>query len=301
MKARTVKELKQHQAWTPLVCFKILDEEEAPGKHNCEICNTPTSPCTDPCLLDVDDIAFTCLYRRILVFFQDFDGRVTPSLVSQRLGVDISIGKKIIMRLNSDRLLTKKGLKWGKIVNKSQLVKNAIPLYLSKPLKMACSNSPSKEKMETATLETALTPMRKIILSDSDATPDMLAPQPQCSMSGLNDEDDIIDIMEMSQDADVGTQIPKSAVQQVKGSVCREPTHLNNMEYCASQSQALATVGNSVEVLTPQKNEDSIMEDKASEFVMMDSENVENVELACLLVTLLEASTLFIYFYVGIC
>ncbi|KAL7644120.1 UNVERIFIED_CONTAM: hypothetical protein RMT77_004943 [Armadillidium vulgare] len=121
--------------WQHGACFTIIEESQAPAKHYCEKCANPPSLCTDPrlCYTDQAQVAETCLYRRALLIMSEISGgRVSSAIVAQRLGVDISIGSKIVERLMSENVLKMSSNRRKMEVNMETLLNEAYPKHFSK-------------------------------------------------------------------------------------------------------------------------------------------------------------------------
>lgn len=190
--------------WQHAVCFKVLEEEEAPLEHICELCARPSAPCTDPALFEEEDIVMTCLYRRIIVFLRDYDGNVTVSMVSQRLGVDISMGSKIFTRLASEKILKKRNAAGGRKVNKECLAAFAFPGYLKRVMRRG-DLLPGSPKCVPSVKENLTLTSSTMPLNDIDATPDLEVSPLQCTKRNRVNLKDLSGPGE-SQDVNVGTQ-----------------------------------------------------------------------------------------------
>ncbi|XP_068215096.1 uncharacterized protein [Palaemon carinicauda] len=190
--------------WQHAVCFNVLEEEEAPSQHICELCADSSNPCTDPALPVEKDVTMICLYRRIIVYLRDYNGNVSVSMVSQRLGVDISIGKKIFTRLTSEKLLKKRYDAGGRVVNKECLAAFAFPGYLKRVM-IKEDTLPGTPKCSSSVIQN-LTPSSSANQpNDTDATPDLDMTTLQSSLKNVVTLKNLSEFGE-SQDVNVGTQ-----------------------------------------------------------------------------------------------
>jgi len=126
--------------WQHGVCFKIVEEEDAPIKHICNLCGNPSDEDrlpTDPQLCNMNEVAVQamCLWRRALMACTETERVLGPSF-SRRLGVEMTVGTGLINRLVKEGFLKNpaKGKKQGKVVDVDRL-KEGLGKYFKKPEK----------------------------------------------------------------------------------------------------------------------------------------------------------------------
>ncbi|XP_074660592.1 uncharacterized protein LOC141913053, partial [Tubulanus polymorphus] len=125
--------------WQHGVCFKILDETQAPSAHYCDLCAqnlSDRSLVTDPylCPLSPLSVQATCLWRRAL--FACTEGcRVVAPKLAKRLGVQVAVAQGLIMRLEKEGCLknASKTKRQGKLVQKDKLVEN-MKIYFNRDI-----------------------------------------------------------------------------------------------------------------------------------------------------------------------
>ncbi|XP_064111725.1 uncharacterized protein LOC135219143 [Macrobrachium nipponense] len=209
----------------------------------------PSAPCTDPALLEEQDIAMTCLYRRIIVFLRDYDGNVTVSMVSQRLGVDISMGSKIFSRLTSEKILKKRNAVGGRKVNKECLAAFAFPGYLKRVMRKG-DLLPSSPKCLPSITEKNLTHTSSTMpLNDTDATPDLEISPLQCTKRNCINPKDMSGPGE-SQDVNVGTQVVDTELSSVYDRTAETVTSCPNDVERTSSTCNVPDARNKIEAIT---------------------------------------------------
>ncbi|KAK3600779.1 hypothetical protein CHS0354_009208 [Potamilus streckersoni] len=142
--------------WQHGVCFLILEEDEAPESHICDVCAEPgesgLEP-TDPYLIGLSPIAVqaTCLWRRTLLACLEMNRTLAPAL-SKRLGVEMTVAQGLMNRLDKEGFLKNqgKGKKLGKVVEKDKIRNIGIPKYMRHETSKKMKNErKSKHKKET--------------------------------------------------------------------------------------------------------------------------------------------------------
>ncbi|KAL5006817.1 hypothetical protein ScPMuIL_015623 [Solemya velum] len=119
--------------WQHGVCFLIMEENEAPETHICDVCAKKEGrECTDPNLPSVseDEVQALCLWRRALVACIDMN-RILPPHLARRLGVEMTVAQGLIHRLEKEKFIKNpgKGKRLGKLVDKEKILQEGIPKY----------------------------------------------------------------------------------------------------------------------------------------------------------------------------
>ncbi|XP_064602298.1 uncharacterized protein LOC135468143 [Liolophura sinensis] len=124
--------------WQHGVCFKIMEEEDAPENHICSDCSSVDNiggEVTDPYLIGLSPIAIqaTCLWRRALIACTDSTRVVAPTF-SRRLGVEMTVAQGLLNRLEKEGFIKNptKGKRLGKIVNKDKILSDGVKKYFKK-------------------------------------------------------------------------------------------------------------------------------------------------------------------------
>nr|XP_045625902.1 uncharacterized protein LOC123775091 [Procambarus clarkii] len=237
--------------WQHAVCFCVLDESEAPQRHICEACATPDTPSTDPTLTNHPELEMCCLYRRTLVFLRDKSHRITAAVLGQRLGVNISIAKKIFNRVQKDKLVKSKG-KAGVFPNHTNILQFAFPMYLNRKI------HEGKTDTDNGVSDAPRTPnsMCSTADFDNDVTPDLpiyslrdsiaASRADECTKVMAMSLDETLDIVSDTQDVTVGTQAMQMVIDnglEVIDSEKSEPNQETISEIMATAGDTMATYG----------------------------------------------------------
>ncbi|CAH8582931.1 unnamed protein product [Heterobilharzia americana] len=139
--------------WQHAVCFRILEERDAPTSHICEICANSkpellqTGGITDETIqkLTVEARKTICLFRRALALCLNEDS-VSTSFIAKSLGVEYAVARGIFNRLMKEQVIKGAGTRRGeKLVEKEYLESIVLPRFFSrislneKPLETAVS------------------------------------------------------------------------------------------------------------------------------------------------------------------
>ncbi|XP_033124393.1 HORMA domain-containing protein 1-like [Anneissia japonica] len=127
------------KSWQHAVCFAVIDEDQAPEKHLCNLCvnvNDPNSlKLTDPYLVGQSPIIVqsTCLWRRTLLSAVEMGRMLAPAL-AKRLDVEITVAQGLINRLEIEGYCknAEKGKRLGKIMDKQKLREDAFKKYFTR-------------------------------------------------------------------------------------------------------------------------------------------------------------------------
>ncbi|XP_071514064.1 uncharacterized protein [Panulirus ornatus] len=122
----TICSFRQHA-----VCFKLLEEKDMQLKHVCEICADLAHSCTDYSLTSTDliQVRETCLFRRLLVHLRNDENYHTPASLAQLLHVSTNMGKRLMVRLQSEGALASEPSNdpRGRLVDQKMLFQFVIP------------------------------------------------------------------------------------------------------------------------------------------------------------------------------
>jgi len=120
--------------WQHAICFKILDEDEPPDHHICNLCYSPSTPATDPelCRLDPSKAEDLCLWRRSLAACLEVT-YVSVGPLAERLGVTDAVARRLLDRLEAEGYATSRGRLSSarKYVQKRKIKREALAKYLS--------------------------------------------------------------------------------------------------------------------------------------------------------------------------
>lgn len=129
--------------WQHGVCFLVVDEDDAPDNHVCDVCakvGEPGKEPTDCYLTELSSIQVqaTCLWRRALVACLDLN-RVLAPVLAKRLGTEMTVAQGLMNRLDKEGFLKPvgKGRKLGKLVDKEKITELGLPKYMKKQGKPA--------------------------------------------------------------------------------------------------------------------------------------------------------------------
>ncbi|XP_063850758.1 uncharacterized protein LOC135094521 isoform X1 [Scylla paramamosain] len=243
--------------WQHGICFGIfLASDVRDGMHVCEQCATPTQPCTDPTLLQQSELTTFCLFRRTLSLLQDslaqgVKNTITVARLAHLLGVDITMGTLIFKKLKDEKIVyTKRKINY---INSHMITLKVFTKYL--PDHGYTKRSSTQETLDI----TSQTPQssKSAANADPDATPDLdlssiqessMGPKFRQKTESLNNSlDETVDIVSLSQDVTVGTQnnLPSS-----------RPSFESSQN--STPSEALATAGNTVQMLESQKTQEHL-------------------------------------------
>lgn len=138
--------------WQHGVCFLIVDEDDAPENHVCDVCaksGEANHEPTDDYLTELPSIQVqaTCLWRRTLVACLDLN-RVLAPVLAKRLGTEMTVAQGLMNRLDKEGFLKNagKGKKLGKLVDKDKIIKIGIPMYMQKHEKSKVNTSEQEEQ-----------------------------------------------------------------------------------------------------------------------------------------------------------
>nr|XP_053640885.1 HORMA domain-containing protein 2-like isoform X2 [Cherax quadricarinatus] len=98
----TLCDFRQHA-----VCFRLLEVNYLQSNHVCELCANVTHPCTDYSLVNTDlcRVRETCLFRRLLIHLCNNTDYHTAASVAELLHVTFNMGKRLMVRLQSEGVL----------------------------------------------------------------------------------------------------------------------------------------------------------------------------------------------------
>ncbi|XP_071514069.1 uncharacterized protein [Panulirus ornatus] len=125
--------IRQNQSYIVryVVCFKLLEEKDMQLKHVCEICADLAHSCTDYSLTSTDliQVRETCLFRRLLVHLRNDENYHTPASLAQLLHVSTNMGKRLMVRLQSEGALASEPSNdpRGRLVDQKMLFQFVIP------------------------------------------------------------------------------------------------------------------------------------------------------------------------------
>ncbi|XP_046395232.1 uncharacterized protein LOC124162677 [Ischnura elegans] len=119
--------------WQHANCFKILTEDNLPQRHICELCDTPSSPCTDTSLPAImpNERKEICFYRRALGLCSESYRIGEVDLVSST-GMDSETASSIMKKLDKEgafKMTNKKSKGKFRLVNKPDLKRKVLPNY----------------------------------------------------------------------------------------------------------------------------------------------------------------------------
>nr|XP_045595533.1 uncharacterized protein LOC123756422 isoform X1 [Procambarus clarkii]XP_045595534.1 uncharacterized protein LOC123756422 isoform X1 [Procambarus clarkii] len=138
--------LRQHAA-----CFKLLDVKDTHFIHVCELCTDTAHPCTDYTLVNTDlaQVRETCLFRRLLVHLRNDTNYHTPASLAQLLHVSTNVGKRLMVRLQSEGALVCEPCNdpRGRLVDQTMLLLYVIPYVFGK------NDLPSSPSMYSPSLQ----------------------------------------------------------------------------------------------------------------------------------------------------
>ncbi|CAH8611715.1 unnamed protein product [Heterobilharzia americana] len=171
--------------WQHAVCFRILEERDAPTSHICEICANSkpellqTGGITDETIqkLTVEARKTICLFRRALA-------------LSKSLGVEYAVARGIFNRLMKEQVIKGAGTRRGeKLVEKEYLESIVLPRFFSrislneKPLETAVSpqlsthqqsatirHTPGKRTQDSISKSSAEKEFEELINASQDST-----------------------------------------------------------------------------------------------------------------------------------
>ncbi|XP_069951845.1 uncharacterized protein [Cherax quadricarinatus] len=122
----TLCDFRQHA-----VCFRLLEVNYLQSNHVCELCANVTHPCTDYSLVNTDlcRVRETCLFRRLLIHLCNNTDYHTAASVAELLHVTFNMGKRLMVRLQSEGVLACKPCNdpRGRLVDQKMLVQYVIP------------------------------------------------------------------------------------------------------------------------------------------------------------------------------
>ncbi|KAL4222153.1 HORMA domain-containing protein 1 [Mactra antiquata] len=149
--------------WQHGVCFVIIDQDDAPEQHLCDICakngDCDVEP-TDPYLstLTSIEVQATCLWRRALVACLDMP-RVTAARLTERLGTEEEVARGLLSRLQKEGFVKSAGKskRHEKIVNREKLIEVGIPNYLKKQENVDVQNTENENPTQVVATEDEVT------------------------------------------------------------------------------------------------------------------------------------------------
>ncbi|XP_045129425.1 uncharacterized protein LOC123515077 [Portunus trituberculatus] len=247
------------QKWQHGICFGIfLAIDVKDGMHVCEQCATPSQPCTDPTLPKQPELATFCLFRRTLSLLQDSlaHGKrksITATYLAQMLGVNITMGTFIFKKLKDEKIIyTKRKINY---IDSHMITFKVFTKYLPSH---GYTRRMSSQEMLDITSQTSQS-SKSGANADTDATPDLdLSSVQESSMeqksrqkteSVNNSLDETVDIVSLTQDVTVGTQ---NILLSSRPSV--------ELSQNSSPSEALATAGNTMQMLESLNGSQKIQE-----------------------------------------
>ncbi|XP_070557964.1 uncharacterized protein [Ptychodera flava] len=137
--------------WQHAICFGMLEEDEVPDVHICDLCadaNIPDRKPTDYTLYGMKpvNIQAMCLWRRALLACTEINRLIVPQF-AKRLGVEISVAHGLVNRLQKEKFVIapNKGKRLGKIVRKEKVLEEGYKMYC----KRASTPEEAEEMMET--------------------------------------------------------------------------------------------------------------------------------------------------------
>ncbi|XP_071452913.1 uncharacterized protein [Hetaerina americana] len=121
--------------WQHANCFKILTKHNLPQRHICELCDSPSSPCTDASLPSImpNERKEICFYRRALGLCNESYRIGEGDLVAT--GINANTASSIMSRLDKDgvfKLTTKRSKGKFRLINKPNLKRKVLPNYFFK-------------------------------------------------------------------------------------------------------------------------------------------------------------------------
>ncbi|XP_060584894.1 HORMA domain-containing protein 1-like isoform X2 [Ruditapes philippinarum] len=146
--------------WQHGVCFLIVEEEDAPDHHICDVCaqiGDPDREPTDFYLSELSSIQIqaTCLWRRALIACLGLT-RVLAPVLAKRLGTEMTVAQGLMNRLDKEGFLKSagKGKKLGKLVDKEKITNVGIPKYMKKHERQKEADHDNKTEMTQNDKET---------------------------------------------------------------------------------------------------------------------------------------------------
>lgn len=146
--------------WQHGVCFLIVEEEDAPDHHVCDVCaqvGDPEREPTDFYLSELSSIQIqaTCLWRRALIACLGLT-RVLAPVLAKRLGTEMTVAQGLMNRLDKEGFLKSagKGKKLGKLVDKEKITNVGIPKYMKKHKRQKDADFDNKKEMKEEEKET---------------------------------------------------------------------------------------------------------------------------------------------------
>ncbi|XP_078663704.1 uncharacterized protein LOC144906888 isoform X1 [Branchiostoma floridae x Branchiostoma belcheri] len=123
--------------WQHGVCFKVIQEEDAPERHICDVCADTAVPDkypTDPYLASLTPVKVqaTCLWRRALLACTEAPRLLIPSF-ARRLGVEMNVAHGLVNRLEKEGFVKNaaRGKRLGKTVDKEKVTTEGFSKYFS--------------------------------------------------------------------------------------------------------------------------------------------------------------------------